>query len=273
MKEVGGAQHLGLHQRVRRRHEVDPDPDEGRGRPGADHSGAARGRGGREGARARWTSGLSTRGQKPELEVQLNRGLAGSLGITVGQVAQSLRPAFAGIDAGDWVDPSGETRDVTVRLAPAARERVTDLAQLPLVVAMDGSGVPATLPLGQVATHPAGGRSGADRSPGPHQGRDHPGQRRRPAAHAGDPGHPGEAGRHDAPAGLRDHLRRRVAGPGGGVHPDLHRAGRGRAADVPHPRGAVRLVPRSARDPGVAAALADRRRAGALDHAATRSTS
>ena len=62
--------------------------------------------------------GLSTRGQKPELEVQLNRGLAGSLGITVGQVAQSLRPAFAGIDAGDWVDPSGETRDVTVRLAP-----------------------------------------------------------------------------------------------------------------------------------------------------------
>jgi HAE1 family hydrophobic/amphiphilic exporter-1 len=96
--------------------------------------------------------GLSTRGQKPELEVQLNRGLAGSLGITVGQVAQSLRPAFAGIDAGDWVDPSGETRDVTVRLAPAARERATDLARLPLVVGMDSSGVPATLPLGQVAT-------------------------------------------------------------------------------------------------------------------------
>jgi hydrophobic/amphiphilic exporter-1 (mainly G- bacteria), HAE1 family len=96
--------------------------------------------------------GLSTRGQKPELEVQLNRGLAGSLGITVGQVAQSLRPAFAGIDAGDWVDPSGETRDVTVRLAPEARERVTDLAQLPLVVPAQPGGPPATLPLGQVAT-------------------------------------------------------------------------------------------------------------------------
>ena len=40
--------------------------------------------------------GLSTRGEKPELEVELNRGLAGSLGVTVGQVAQSLRPAFAG---------------------------------------------------------------------------------------------------------------------------------------------------------------------------------
>ena len=95
--------------------------------------------------------GLSTRGQKPELEVQLNRGLAGSLGITVGQVAQSLRPAFAGIDAGDWVDPSGETRDVTVRLAPESRQRTTDLAQLPLVVPTSG-GTPSTLPLGQVAT-------------------------------------------------------------------------------------------------------------------------
>ncbi len=96
--------------------------------------------------------GLSTRGQKPELEVQLNRGLAGSLGVTVGQVAQSLRPAFAGIDAGDWVDPSGETRDVTVRLAPEARERATDLAQLPLVAGTGPDGAPSTLPLGQVAT-------------------------------------------------------------------------------------------------------------------------
>jgi len=96
--------------------------------------------------------GLSTRGQKPELEVELDRGLAGSLGITVGQVAQSLRPAFAGIDAGDWVDPSGETRDVTVRLDPSARERVADLAQLPLVVPAQTGGPPATLPLGQVAT-------------------------------------------------------------------------------------------------------------------------
>ena len=95
--------------------------------------------------------GLSTRGQKPELEVQLNRGLAGSLGITVGQVAQSLRPAFAGIDAGDWVDPSGETRDVTVRLAPEARTRVADLARLPLVAGTAPGGGPSTLPLGQVA--------------------------------------------------------------------------------------------------------------------------
>src|SRR6478672_10031990 len=92
---------------------------------------------------------LSTKGKKPELEVKLNRGLAGSLGITVGQVAQSLRPAFAGIKAGDWVDPTGETRDVNVRLAPGARERASDLAQLPLVI--QGPNGTSTLPLGQIA--------------------------------------------------------------------------------------------------------------------------
>ncbi len=94
--------------------------------------------------------GLSSKGQKPEVNVELNRGLAGALGITVGQVAQSLRPAFAGIDAGDWVDPSGETRDVRIRLAPEFRERITDLAQLPLIVPSPG-GAPMTVPLGQVA--------------------------------------------------------------------------------------------------------------------------
>ena len=95
--------------------------------------------------------GLSTKGQKPELSVDINRGLAGSLGVTVAQVAQSLRPAFAGIKAGDWVDPSDETREVNVRLAPEARRRAADLEQLPIVV-MGSDGRPRTLPLGQIAT-------------------------------------------------------------------------------------------------------------------------
>ncbi|HEX6057608.1 MAG TPA: efflux RND transporter permease subunit [Gemmatimonadaceae bacterium] len=94
---------------------------------------------------------LSTKGQKPELEVELNRGVAGSLGVTVGQVAQALRPAFAGIDAGDWEDPGGEMRDVEVRLSPESRRRAADLQQLPLIV-RGPDGAPATLPLGQIAT-------------------------------------------------------------------------------------------------------------------------
>ena len=72
--------------------------------------------------------------QKPEIGVELDRALAGTLGVTVGQVAQSLRPAFAGIDAGDWVDPLGKTRDATVRLVPEARASVADLESLLLVI-------------------------------------------------------------------------------------------------------------------------------------------
>jgi len=94
--------------------------------------------------------GLSTKGQKPELDVELHRGVAGSLGITVGQVAQALRPAFAGIDAGDWEDPSGEVRDVAVRLSPEARRRAADVRQLPISVM--GPNGPTAIPLSQVAT-------------------------------------------------------------------------------------------------------------------------
>jgi HAE1 family hydrophobic/amphiphilic exporter-1 len=95
--------------------------------------------------------GISSKGQKPELEVELKRGVAGAMGVSVGQVAQSLRPAFAGIDAGDWVDPTGETRDVMVRLVPEARRNADNLARLPIVVA-GPTGVPSTVSLGDVAT-------------------------------------------------------------------------------------------------------------------------
>ena len=134
-KRVAGVTLVGVHQRLRRRPQAAPDPAP-RQRPRR-----------RSIRRRRWCKaevqkvpgavdiGLSTKGQKPELNVELNRGVAASLGITVGQVAQALRPAFAGIEAGDWVDPSGETRDVEVRLAPESRRRAADLAALPLVVA------------------------------------------------------------------------------------------------------------------------------------------
>ncbi|GJG89229.1 hypothetical protein tb265_44100 [Gemmatimonadetes bacterium T265] len=93
--------------------------------------------------------GLSTKGQKPELNVVLDRGVAGVLGVTAGEVAQALRPAFAGIKAGGWQDPGGRMRDVQVRLTAAARASAADVAALPLTVA--GPDGPATVPLGQVA--------------------------------------------------------------------------------------------------------------------------
>jgi HAE1 family hydrophobic/amphiphilic exporter-1 len=99
--------------------------------------------------------GLSTKGQKPELEIDLNRGVAGSLGLTVGQVAQSLRPAFAGVDAGYWIDPTGKSRKVTVRLTPESRQRASDLERLPMIV-VGPNGIPTTMPLGQVASIKSG---------------------------------------------------------------------------------------------------------------------
>jgi HAE1 family hydrophobic/amphiphilic exporter-1 len=106
--------------------------------------------------------GLSTRGQKPELNVRVNRGLAGTLGVNLSQLAQSLRFAFAGVDAGTWVDPQGISRYVHVRLVPASRENADDLGRLPVVVtppngqagAVTGSAssTPPVVPLGQVAT-------------------------------------------------------------------------------------------------------------------------
>lgn len=94
--------------------------------------------------------GLSARGARDELAVEVDRGLAAAMGLSVGQIGNAMRVAFAGIDAGDWVDPTGRTRDVRIRLTPEARERTTDLERLPLTVyAADGS--VRTVPLGQVA--------------------------------------------------------------------------------------------------------------------------
>ncbi len=108
--------------------------------------------------------GLSTKGQKPEFNVRVNRGLAGALGVSVSQLASSLRFAFAGVDAGNWVDPAGISRYVHVRLVPSARENAADLGQLPVLVTpaqaagvgaatpgAAGSGVPQFVPLRQLA--------------------------------------------------------------------------------------------------------------------------
>jgi hydrophobic/amphiphilic exporter-1 (mainly G- bacteria), HAE1 family len=93
--------------------------------------------------------GLSSKGQRPEMEVVLDRDLAGSLGVSVASLATALRPAFTGLDAGDWIDPNGRTRDVVVRLAPEWRQRPSDLESVPLVLATPTGAV--TVPLGHVA--------------------------------------------------------------------------------------------------------------------------
>jgi HAE1 family hydrophobic/amphiphilic exporter-1 len=92
--------------------------------------------------------GLSEQEPKDELRIELDRGLANSLGISVGDAAQALRVAFAGVEVGDWVDPTGESRDVAVRLHPDDRIDASNIEHLP--VAVTGSNM--MVPLDQIAT-------------------------------------------------------------------------------------------------------------------------
>ena len=91
--------------------------------------------------------GLSEQEPKDELKVELDRGLANALGISVGDAAQSLRVAFAGVEVGDWVDPTGEARDVSVRLHPDDRVDAANLERLPIAV----TGGNMMVPLDQIA--------------------------------------------------------------------------------------------------------------------------
>ena len=91
--------------------------------------------------------GLSQQDPQNELQIELDRGLANSLGISVTDTANALRVAFAGIEVGDWVDPTGESRDVAIRLAPEDRMSASHIERLPITV----SGMNTVVPLSQIA--------------------------------------------------------------------------------------------------------------------------
>ena len=91
--------------------------------------------------------GLSQQDPQNDLQIELDRGLANSLVISVTDTANALRVAFAGIEVGDWVDPTGESRDVAVRLSPEDRMSATNIERLPITV----SGMNTVVPLAQIA--------------------------------------------------------------------------------------------------------------------------
>jgi multidrug efflux pump subunit AcrB len=90
---------------------------------------------------------LSQQDPKDELQIEMDRGLANSMGISVGDAASALRVAFAGIEVGDWVDPTGQSRDVAVRLHPSDRVGTDNIERLPIPVA----GTNMMVPLDQIA--------------------------------------------------------------------------------------------------------------------------
>ncbi len=91
--------------------------------------------------------GLSEQEPMDELRIDLDRGLANAIGVSVADAAQALRVAFAGVEVGDWIDPTGESRDVAVRLAPEDRIDASNIEHLP--IAVEGSDM--MVPLDQIS--------------------------------------------------------------------------------------------------------------------------
>jgi hydrophobic/amphiphilic exporter-1 (mainly G- bacteria), HAE1 family len=93
----------------------------------------------------------SSKSAKPQLAVELKRELASDLGISLGQVAGTLRPLLAGEAVGSWRGPDGQFYDVTVQLPRASRESVGDLKRVHLTSnQLDANGAPRMVPLREV---------------------------------------------------------------------------------------------------------------------------
>ncbi|MDB5947780.1 MAG: AcrB/AcrD/AcrF family protein, partial [Ramlibacter sp.] len=75
----------------------------------------------------------SVKPDKPVIAVDVRRDAASDLGLSVAQIAGSLRTLVAGETVGNWRAPDDQTYDVNVRLAPEVRVSPQDLARLPFI--------------------------------------------------------------------------------------------------------------------------------------------
>ena len=82
----------------------------------------------------------SAKPDKPVIALDVQRDAASDLGVSVAQLAASLRTLVAGTTVGNWRAPDDQTYDVNVRLAPETRTTPQDLERLPFALtAADGS--------------------------------------------------------------------------------------------------------------------------------------
>ena len=81
----------------------------------------------------------SLKADQPVLDVAVRRDAASDLGLSVAQIAASLRTLVAGQTVGNWRAPDDQTYNVNVRLAPDARNALDDLERLPFMNSTLGS--------------------------------------------------------------------------------------------------------------------------------------
>ncbi|MEO6017549.1 MAG: efflux RND transporter permease subunit, partial [Polaromonas sp.] len=97
----------------------------------------------------------SVKPDKPVIQVDVRRDAASDLGLSVSQIAASLRTLVAGQTVGNWRAPDDQTYDVNVRLAPDARNSPQDLERLPFMssaVGNNADGSTRIVRLNQVAS-------------------------------------------------------------------------------------------------------------------------
>ena len=88
---------------------------------------------------------------KPVLSVRLRRDAASDLGLGSAQVAQSLRPLFAGDETSLWRAPDGENYTVMVRLPIDTRTGVADLQRIWFTAGTEANGLPRMVHIAQIA--------------------------------------------------------------------------------------------------------------------------
>ena len=81
----------------------------------------------------------SVKADQPVIELDVRRDAASDLGLSVSQIAASLRTLIAGQTVGNWRAPDDRTYDVNVRLAPESRASPQDLERLPFTTGAAGS--------------------------------------------------------------------------------------------------------------------------------------
>ncbi|MDB5870825.1 MAG: AcrB/AcrD/AcrF family protein, partial [Ramlibacter sp.] len=94
----------------------------------------------------------SVKPDKPVIEIEVKRDAASDLGLSVAQIAGSLRTLVAGQTVGNWRAPDDQTYDVNVRLSPDARNAPQDLDRLPFAMGANADGSSRIVRLNQLAT-------------------------------------------------------------------------------------------------------------------------
>jgi HAE1 family hydrophobic/amphiphilic exporter-1 len=94
----------------------------------------------------------SVKPDKPVIQVDVRRDAASDLGLSVAQLAASLRTLVAGQTVGNWRAPDDQTYDVNVQLDPASRTAPHDLERLPFAMGQNADGTMRIVRLNQLAS-------------------------------------------------------------------------------------------------------------------------